>query len=135
MASKAPFATEPDTLGAADISDRARIEFALNEVGSYLTRMEPSSTRETIERQLEIIRRKVRSWGAGSPTHEQARGVLEQIAELRSLARSTLPTVRLRRSAVLAQGLGQIQAPARAQQMPMDRQATRREIRGTRRTP
>jgi hypothetical protein len=56
-----------ETTSAVIVTERPRIEVALNEVGSYLTRMGLSRTRESVERQLEPIPRTVRSWGACSP--------------------------------------------------------------------
>src|SRR5580698_9216411 len=80
------------------VRDRARVEFALNQAESYVTRMGPSPTTRRLRLALEVLRQTVASWDAVDPTDEQIGLLLEHIAEVRDLAQNGTPTVRLKRA-------------------------------------
>ena len=81
------------------ITDRARVEFALNQAESYVARSGPSPARRRLGLALETVRRTVDSWSSIAPTEEQVRFMLEHVLELRDQAHDDVPTRRLRRSA------------------------------------
>jgi hypothetical protein len=80
------------------VNDKARIEFALNQVESYVARMGPSPTTRRLRLALEVLKQTVATWETSDPTDEQVELLLEHIAEVRDLAQNSTPTVRLRRA-------------------------------------
>jgi hypothetical protein len=80
------------------VDDRARVEFALNQADSYVTRMGASPTSRRLQLTIEVLRETVASWGASEPTEEQIALVMEHVSEVRDLAADAAPTVRLRRA-------------------------------------
>ncbi len=79
--------------------DRARIEFALNQAESHLARTQSSPVTRRLKGQLERLRRTVDSWSARAPTREELDRLRERVREVLDLARTSSPTVRIRRSA------------------------------------
>jgi hypothetical protein len=78
---------------------RGHIEFALNQVGLYLARMDPSPTTRRLELALEGFRLTVDSWSTRNPTDEQLDHIREQVDQVLRLVVSVSPTVRLGRRA------------------------------------
>ena len=81
------------------VTDRGRVEFALNQAESYVGRSGPSPARRRLALALETARRTVDAWSLIAPTEEQVRFMLEHVLGLRDQARDDVPTLRLRRSA------------------------------------
>jgi hypothetical protein len=80
------------------VRDKAKVEYALNQAESFVSRMQPSPTTRRLQLALEVLRDTVASWATTDPTDEQLGLVLEHIAEVRDLAQNATPTVRLRRA-------------------------------------
>lgn len=84
---------------ATPADDRERIEQALAQAETHVTRMQPSPAAQHLERALESCRRVIDGWSASPPTEEELRSVRERVLQTLQVARATSPTVRLRRTA------------------------------------
>jgi hypothetical protein len=86
-------------LVAIPANDREGIEQALAQAEAHVTRMQPSPATQHLKRVLESCRRAIDGWSASPPTDEALRSLRERVQQTLQLARTTSPTVRLRRSA------------------------------------
>lgn len=92
-----PTTSEPRSV--AGIDEKALVEFALNQAESALRRMQPTPATERLSARVDAFRRIVSAWNIRPPTVEQVRLLLERIGEVREMARTGTPTVRVRRTA------------------------------------
>jgi hypothetical protein len=79
--------------------DRARIERALILAESHVVRMPPSPVTQHLKDVLDSCCRTVNGWSASPPADEELRSFRERVERTLQLARTTSPTVRLRRQA------------------------------------
>jgi hypothetical protein len=92
-----PAASETRVATADD--EKARIEFALNQAESHLARTQPSPMTRRLKGQLERFRTAVDSWSTRAPTREELDRLRERVREVLDVARTSSPTVRIKRSA------------------------------------
>jgi hypothetical protein len=79
--------------------DREGIEQALVQAEAHVTRMQPSPATQHLKRVLESCRRAIDGWDRSPPSEEALRSLRERVQQTLQLARTTSPTVRLRRTA------------------------------------
>jgi hypothetical protein len=79
--------------------DRERIEQALAHAEVHVARMQPSPATQHLRRVLESCRRDMDGWKSSPPTEAELRALRERVEQALQLARTTSPTVRLRRQA------------------------------------
>ncbi len=82
-----------------DGDEQARIAFSLNQAESHVTRMPPSPTQRRLAAALEFFRRTVENWKDRAPEDEELELLREHLAEVLHLAKTSSPTVKLRRPA------------------------------------
>lgn len=82
-----------------EAEERARIKLSLQEARGQLARLSPTSTTRRLELALELFHRSVEAWDEQPPTRAQLDLMRDHIAEALLLARRSMPTVKLRRSA------------------------------------
>ena len=96
--SRHPTSSETRLL-ATPTGDRQRIEQALAHAESHVARMQASPATQELKRVLESCRRVLDGWSTSPPTDDQLRLLQERVDRTLQLARTTSPTLRLRRSA------------------------------------
>ena len=77
-------------------SERGRIERALREAATHVSRMPPTPAARDLQSKLESYRQTVESWDRREPTSEDVRRLRASVEEVCVLARTTSPTVRFR---------------------------------------
>jgi hypothetical protein len=83
---------------ATPADDRERIEQALAQAEAHVTRMQPSPATRHLKGALESCRRVLDGWSASPPTEAVLRALRERVQQTLHIARTTSPTVRLRRA-------------------------------------
>jgi|SRR5580700_3957967 hypothetical protein len=83
---------------AIPADDRERIEQALAQAEAHVARMHPSPATRHLEGTLESCRRMIDGWDVSPPTEDVLRALRERVQQTLHLARTTSPTVRLRRA-------------------------------------
>jgi hypothetical protein len=86
-------------LVAAPADDWARIDQALNQAEAHVARMQPAPATEHLKGVLASCHRTMEGWSAAPPTYEQLHALRERVEHVLQLARTTSPTVRIRRQA------------------------------------
>lgn len=84
---------------AAPATDLERIEHGLAHAEVHVARMQPAPATQHLKRVLESCRRGMEGWRASPPTEAEVRALRERVEQALQLARTTSPTVRLRRQA------------------------------------
>jgi len=86
-------------LAASPVDDRGRIARALAHAEAHVARMQPSPVTQHLKDVLESFRRTMDAWAVSSPTDEEVGALLEHVEQTLQLAKTTSPTVRMRRLA------------------------------------
>ncbi len=73
------------------------LEVALNQAEAHVARMTPSPATEHLKASLETFRRTLESWDGVPPSAAALRSLRERVAAVLQLAKTTAPTVRIRR--------------------------------------
>jgi hypothetical protein len=84
---------------ASPVGDWARIDQALNQAEAHAARMQPSPATEHLTGVLASFRRVMEGWSKAPPTDEQLQALRERVEQALRLARTTSPTLRIRRQA------------------------------------
>jgi len=79
--------------------DKERIEQAVTHAESHVARMPPSPRTQHLKGVLDSLRRTLAGWSASPPTDEEAQALQDRVLQTLEVARTTSPTVRLRRLA------------------------------------
>ena len=77
--------------------DQLSIEAALAQAEAHVGRMAPSPSTEHLKSSLQAFRRTFESWDSAAPTEAELRCLREQVTSVLQLAKTTSPTVRIRR--------------------------------------
>jgi len=90
--------TSSETRIVAAVGDvTAGIKLSLAHAEAQVARMDPSPAARLLTLTIEAYRRTVDSWSARPPTDDQIQLMHERVGELLRLAKTTSPTVRMRR--------------------------------------
>ncbi len=86
-----------ETRIAVAAGEEEYIDLALGQAEAHVARMAPSPATDHLRASLDRFRRTVESWKGVPPSTAEVRRVREQVAAVLQLAKTTSPTVRIRR--------------------------------------
>jgi hypothetical protein len=86
-----------ETRVAVASGEEQPLEVALSQAEAHVGRMTPSPATEHLKASLETFRRTLESWDGAPPSAADLRSLRERVAAVLQLAKTTAPTVRIRR--------------------------------------